>query len=422
MVKPRSPGRMFLMAICFFGALGWCDRNASAAGRGGMPPQSSPQTTPALQRQDLMELENKMEQYAAQQAQIAASTAANSIAATARETESRADSAILYLTIIAAIGIAVVGFGVTVTIFQGYQEGGRIKTARELAEALRNDAVAQLNRVNTQVQDIEAAKTRIDAADESVRRSISATSDFFGRFQNTFRERLGIVGQLTRLPPPEAVARFEEADILIVIADNNNSVNKRDLAEPFTTLGFYWRTVGNLERAIARFFRALELKPDDLRARRGLCGALYNLAAATERGPLKKDLLDRAQQQCDEAMKIDGNNPRVWFDQGWILDERGDYENAVEAYRRAQLLDFKNEWPNSTYNLACTLAKWGRLAASLEELKKVLGVENNWEDALDDPDLQPLRDHPELGADLKILCEGYAKKASVNRGSSSSAA
>jgi tetratricopeptide (TPR) repeat protein len=351
--------------------------------------------------------------YSGQQAQIAADRAASSIAASARETESRADSAILYLTIVATIGIAVVGLLVGLFIFEGYQEGGRIRLAREDWEKLRNDALGQLNQARSHVQDIEAAKARIDAADQSVRRSISTTSEFFRRLPATFRERLGIVGQLNRLPPPEAVARFEEADILVVIADNNNSVEKSDLVEPFITLGFYWRTVGNLERAIARFFRALELRKDDLRARRGLCGALYNLAAATERGPLKNELLDQAQTQCDEAQKLDGRNPRVWFDQGWILDERGDYEKAVEAYRRAQTLDFNNEWPNSTYNLACSLAKWGRLAAALDELKKVLALENNWQDALDDPDLQALRDHPDLGAELKVLCEGYAAQSAA---------
>jgi len=399
------------------------DQSAVAAGpKGTVRVSPSAQTTPAnLQRQDLIDAENRMQTYTAQQAQIAADRAARSVAASARETESRADSAILYLTIVATIGIFVVGSGVGLLIFQGYQEGGRVRLAREEAEKLIKDARELSDRMHSQTQDVETTKARIDATDQSVRRRINETSEFFRRLQPTFRERLGVVGQLTRLPPPEAVARFEEADILVVIADNNNSVEKRDLVEPFITLGYYWRLVRNHERAIARFYRAVELRSDDLSARRGLCGALYNLAAA-ERGPLKNELLNQAQKQCDEAQKLDGHNPRVWFDQGWIFDERGDYEKAVEAYRRAQTLDFNNEWPNSTYNLACTLAKWGRLAVALDELKKVLGVENNWEDALDDPDLQALREHPDLGAELRFLCERYAAQsaASTSPGSSSS--
>jgi len=207
------------------------------------------------------------------------------------------------------------------------------------------------------------------------------------------------VGDAPKLPPFEVMAQFEEADILIVVADNNNSIEKRDLAQPFTGLGYYWRLVENYPRAIARFMRAIDIDPSSLMARRGLCGTIYNYAARETRPQLKKQLLDQAEDECKKALEISSADPGAFFDLGWILDERGDFEGAASAYRNSQRLDVRGDRPNATYNLACTLSKWGapHLGDALVELGKVIEIDDNREQAAQDEDFKNLARDPEFG-------------------------
>jgi tetratricopeptide (TPR) repeat protein len=116
-------------------------------------------------------------------------------------------------------------------------------------------------------------------------------------------------------------------------------------------------------------------------------------------------LLDEAEKVSRRALELAPSDAGVMFDRGWILDERGDFSAAVEAYREAQKLDIKGERPNITYNLACSLSKWGKthLKECLQELRKVIKLDNNAELAKIDPDFENVRKDEETAAEFEAL-------------------
>lgn len=92
------------------------------------------------------------------------------------------------------------------------------------------------------------------------------------------------------------------------------------------------------------------------------------------------------------------------------MDERGDFQAAVSAYRESQKFDTKEERPNATYNLACTLSKWGspHLQEALAELKKVIDIDDNRRLASQDEDFKNLRLDKELGPEFEALIKKHA--------------
>jgi tetratricopeptide (TPR) repeat protein len=332
----------------------------------------------------------------------------------AKEVQERADTVIFDAQLAVGILSLVVILVYVATVFVGYQEVGRVEQAKKNAEDLLARLQESVSKIKQSETEIDKIRERLRATDDAVKKSIEATKVFYQDTPAEFKELLGLVGELGPIPNPTAVARFEELDIQIVVADQNNSVEKDKLIDPFLRLGSYWRIVGNQTRAIARFQRAVELDPDGLDARHGLCRALYNLAFNTKTPRVKANLLDWAQLECDAERSRHPNHPLVWFDQGWIYDERGDYPQAVQAYQEGQRLDEGGIYTNLTYNLVCSLVKSDRLREACDAFKKILHVPNAWEDALGDDDLEKLRASPYWG-ELKTL-----RAETIRRSSSSS--
>lgn len=243
--------------------------------------------------------------------------------------------------------------------------------------------------------EVAVATERLKAIDLAIAKSINDLAQYFESLPRL--ERLGILGGPPELPPSDQIARCEEADTRIVIADKNNSVPKSQLVEPFIRLGLYWPIMENYPKAIARFTKAIELDTQSIPARRGRCGALYSWAAQPGIGDrTRARLLAEAQDECKRALELAGENPLVLFDRGWICDELGEYEAAVQAYVQAQKLDPLRKHSNIPYNLACSYAKWGKFTEPLEELGKVIATDDNYEHAARDKDFQQLRDDPEF--------------------------
>lgn len=120
---------------------------------------------------------------------------------------------------------------------------------------------------------------------------------------------------------------------------------------------------------------------------------------------MKTRLLNEAEQECTQLIALTGKDELTLFDLGWIYDERGDYERAVTFYREAQERDVSGRYPNITYNLACTYSKWGRYAEALDELQKVIGRDENWEDVARDSDFESLRNHPDFAPRFARIVE-----------------
>ncbi|MBK8813730.1 MAG: protein kinase [Acidobacteria bacterium] len=112
----------------------------------------------------------------------------------------------------------------------------------------------------------------------------------------------------------------------------------------------------------------------------------------------------RADLECIEAVKnrvrSHPDDTRAWTMGASVLAELGEPESASEWVARALAIDADE--PIIQYNAACVYAALGRLDdafASLTEALGNLGISRDW--AVNDPDLDPLRDDPRYGSILE---------------------
>jgi hypothetical protein len=236
------------------------------------------------------------------------SSVRNEITERAKDAQERADRLQSWVGFVATGWLAVVTVVFLVILFFGWQEGRSIRATKEeaanllqearaarigtaqSAEVARESAVqasASAERIRTLDGEVSKASERISAADRAVASSVEKTVADMPGLIEIFRNLLekGLTAETPRLPPFDVMSQFEQADILIVVADNNSSIDKKRLAEPFTALGYYWRLVSNYPRAIARFRRALEIDATLLSALSGVCAELFTTLLHKRTGP-----------------------------------------------------------------------------------------------------------------------------------------
>ena len=295
----------------------------------------------------------------------------------------------------------------------GWIERRLINAAKDQTDAAAADARASANRVKEAEGEVTLAAQRVRAIDHAIAQAIADLRMYFDRLPTLELERLGLVGEPPDLPPPEQLARFEEADTLIVIAEQTKAVPSDTLVEPFVRLALYWRLVENYPRALARFHKAIELNPNSVEAHVGIGRTLYATAVQDGIGPSQKErLLTAAENEARYVLELTGQaDSRAWFDLGWIYDERGKYQESVGYYLKAQALDVGGARPNITYNLACAYSRWGHQEEALAEISKVIAVDENWDDAAKDPDLEGLRQHEQFGPRLQALIDEQRRQS-----------
>lgn len=287
-------------------------------------------------------------------------------------------------------------------IFVGWTGLRLLEGSSDRAKRAAEEASASSQRAKQAEDDVKASADRLKEIDRATLQAIDDLKTYVERLPAF--AKLAIIGELPELP--EEIHKFEEADIIIVIAERTKAIEPLRLAESFASLGGYWRLVGNYPRSIARFRKALELNASLGEAHLGLCFTLFAFAGEKMVGAtLKKRLLDEAESECNKAIQILGKGPRSMFALGWIYDERGAFDQAANFYLEARELDKEGKFPNVTYNLACTYSKAGRSEGALRELEKVMHLDRNWEDAEVDPDLKGLREDPEYGPRLRAIAE-----------------
>jgi hypothetical protein len=118
----------------------------------------------------------------------------------------------------------------------------------------------------------------------------------------------------------------------------------RNPAAAYVNEGALYMERGDSDGAVRAFRRALELNPDDPRAR-------LNLATlAIERGDPALAIAS-----IEEALRREPSNARAWNTYGIALGESGRYDDALDAFERAQSL--LPSWEEPPQNLRIT---WGR--------------------------------------------------------------
>ena len=396
--------------------------------------EAQPQPKPALQAptpqgipwgKDLADLESRLQGSLQQEISVKTAAAVKHLSTDARQIHERTDLLIKYVGWVSSVflGILTLFFGAFLAI--GWREIGLVTSAREAVSNAKTEvdragaeaavaatgAASSAQTIRAMEQEVGIASERVRAFDRALVASIENLATTFSELSMYEAEPNLLAGDLPDFPSNVVVARHEEADILLVLADKTNAVEKSKLVNVFITLGFDWRIVRNYPRALARFARALEIDPRAPRAHAGLCVTYYTLALNPRwQARQKEALLVLADMSCNALLEIAPHDPDAWFHRGWIADERGDFGVAVDAYSRARELDPAGD-SYVMFNMACSYSKWGRQAEAFTALSEVIGVDHNWEDAERDSELQRLRDDPELGPRLADLVSRERERA-----------
>ena len=146
---------------------------------------------------------------------------------------------------------------------------------------------------------------------------------------------------------------------------------------------------GKFEQAAARFAEACAVVPEAFDAWY-LLGMCYRRLGEMERAR-------RADLECIEAVnrwvRVHPEDTRAWTMGASVLAEVGEPERAAQWVERAMTVD--PDEPIIQYNSACVYVGLRRPDDAIRCLEAALrqgGVLKSW--ALNDPDLDPLRDDP----------------------------
>jgi hypothetical protein len=286
-------------------------------------------------------------------------------------------------------GLVVLSIILTGLAAFGFNEFRNVRKLRKEANKAR--VVSESITSNMEIHLRKAVETGVQAAWEAPSR--------------TFADLPTISDQpLASSPPPaitpETMMMYEEADILLVLADRLTAIsNQEQGAAFFIKLARYWWLVENWPRAIARSLRAVELAPKSIEAHLMFSSCLfYKAIHSVVDADEKKRLLTEATAHAKTAQQLqkNGNNSLLLYRLGFIADEMEDYAAAKSYYRQA--IDAEGRGADTLvtrfckYNIACSLTKEGNLSEALKALSAVINRDDNWRYARTDPDLLALRE------------------------------
>ena len=125
----------------------------------------------------------------------------------------------------------------------------------------------------------------------------------------------------------------------------------------YNNLGVVQLEKGDVDDAIEKYRRSLELHPD-------YPEALYNLGSAL----LQKGDIDRAIMLCEKALKLQPTDVDAHVVLGNALMARQDVDRAITHYRQA--LKLRPSDPNAHHNLGVALQQQGKTEEAASELEK----------------------------------------------------
>lgn len=222
---------------------------------------------------------------------------------------------------------------------------------------------------------------------------------------------------------------YQDGDVEGAIEVWNNLVSRdpKDY-EAWRLLGLAYHEEGDLENAINAYQRAIELNAEDIELLKNQGKALFDsgkisdaiklwrkaievdgediqaylmLAYGLEESGALKEALEVYDQLTDiDPVSIDG-----WINKGFIFmrEEVKDLEKAKKFFEKA--LDIDDSNPTAFYNLACVSALEGNLQDTIIYLERMLEIEPDWiDDIQDEADFDGVRDHE----DFKKLMKEYA--------------
>jgi TolB-like protein/Flp pilus assembly protein TadD len=160
--------------------------------------------------------------------------------------------------------------------------------------------------------------------------------------------------------------------------------------------GNYCYSCGRLEEAVDVFRRAEAIRPEDFQSPI-LLGSLYR---GLGRDQEMRTAFQRGFEIARDHLALTPDDPRAAYLAGAALVALGEADRGLEWAERARRLDAEN--PFLLYNMAAIYAGAGRIAKAIDYLESAIAHGWSHMDNLhNDPDFDPLRDHPRFAALLQ---------------------
>ncbi|MBL7070886.1 MAG: tetratricopeptide repeat protein [Candidatus Omnitrophica bacterium] len=133
-------------------------------------------------------------------------------------------------------------------------------------------------------------------------------------------------------------------------------------------LGLAYARSGELDKAVAEYKNAIEIKPDHVYAHYNL-GFVYN----------RKDRVDEAIEKYKEAIKLDPDFDQAYNDLGIAYRRKGLLDEATAVYKKA--LEINPDFAEAHYNLANVYSKKEMRAEAIAEYRKALEIDPDFGEA-----------------------------------------
>ncbi len=138
-----------------------------------------------------------------------------------------------------------------------------------------------------------------------------------------------------------------------------------DFAEAHAGLGWYYLTIGNLNKSESEYEKALQLKPD------------YPIAYSDLGDVYMKELKFKdAERMYHRVLKLRVDDPRIYNNLGILYVQLGDMERAASFYRKA--IAVKKDFVEAHYGLAYIYSEQGKFDQALTETNLLLQVNPNF--------------------------------------------
>ncbi len=224
---------------------------------------------------------------------------------------------------------------------------------------------------------------------------------WWGRNEADLRLATGASRTAVELAPDLPEAHSSRALALSIAKRNDQAQHEFEVAlelDPgaFEPLYLYARicfALGRLEQAAELFGRAARARSEDYQALI-LSGSAYLGLGQEKRG---LEVMRRGVARAERALEIDPDDARARYLGGGALVHLGDRDRGLEWAARALAID--PEDPFVQWNVACVQSSAGEVETAIDLLEKAHGLgfgHKGWMEH--DPDLDPLRNHPRFQA------------------------
>jgi len=114
---------------------------------------------------------------------------------------------------------------------------------------------------------------------------------------------------------------------------------------------------------------------------------------------------------CEGRAVMPASGAQNFLNWGWIAYGQGQFDSAIQWYRKAKAADPEIKRPTCVYNLSAVLAKTGNFSQALVELQLVVARDRNWEYAHRDPDFEALKNDQTYGEAFREMLERAKREA-----------